>query len=156
MTYSRHQALLYAHKWAYGRFPAYYDYSKFGGDCTNFISQCLYAGCGIMNETPQTGWYYHSPAKRAPAWTGVEFLYRFLTTNQGVGPYASEFPQNRVLEGDIIQLSFDGRFYEHSLFIVETNPEILVATHTDDSDNRPLKTYRYQLARFLHIEGVRG
>ena len=56
--YNRREAVAYAHRWAYGRNPAYYDYEHLGGDCTNFASQCIYAGCGIMNFTPTFGWYY--------------------------------------------------------------------------------------------------
>ena len=42
--YDRRAAVLYAHRWAYGRNPAFYDYEHLGGDCTNFASQCIYAG----------------------------------------------------------------------------------------------------------------
>ncbi len=49
--------MLYAHRWAYGRNPAFYDYEHLGGDCTNFASQCIYAGSGVMNFTPTFGWY---------------------------------------------------------------------------------------------------
>ena len=48
--YDRKAAVLYAHAWAYGRNPAFYDYEQVGGDCTNFASQCIFAGCGIMNR----------------------------------------------------------------------------------------------------------
>ena len=41
--YDRAAAVLYAHQWAYGRNPAFYDYENLGGDCTNFASQYL---CG--------------------------------------------------------------------------------------------------------------
>ena len=34
--YDRSAAVLYAHQWAYGRNPAFYDYENLGGDCTNF------------------------------------------------------------------------------------------------------------------------
>ena len=37
--YDRRAAVLYAHRWAYGRNPAFYDYEGLGGDCTNFASQ---------------------------------------------------------------------------------------------------------------------
>ena len=43
--YDRRAAVLYAHRWAYGRNPAFYDYEHLGGDCTNFASQCIYAAC---------------------------------------------------------------------------------------------------------------
>ncbi|HOA54831.1 MAG TPA: amidase domain-containing protein, partial [Clostridiales bacterium] len=56
--YDRDKAVRYAHRWAYERNPAYYDFEKLGGDCTNFASQCIYAGSGIMNHTPVYGWYY--------------------------------------------------------------------------------------------------
>ena len=52
MEYNRENAVAYAKKWAYGRNPKYYDFSDLGGDCTNFASQCIYAGSGIMNYTP--------------------------------------------------------------------------------------------------------
>ena len=60
MEYNRANAVAYAKKWAYGRNPKYYDFSDLGGDCTNFASQCIYAGSGVMNYTPTYGWYYIS------------------------------------------------------------------------------------------------
>ena len=65
--YDRGKAVAYAHKWAFGRNPAYYDFEEIGGDCTNFASQCLRAGGGVMNFTPTFGWYYVNAARRAPA-----------------------------------------------------------------------------------------
>ena len=44
IPYNRQAAVAYAHKWAFGRNPAFFDFSELGGDCTNFASQCLYAG----------------------------------------------------------------------------------------------------------------
>ena len=44
IPYDRRAAVAYAHQWAYGRNPDFYDYEEIGGDCTNFASQCLYAG----------------------------------------------------------------------------------------------------------------
>lgn len=155
IPYNREKAVAYARKWAFGRNPAFYDFSDLGGDCTNFVSQCIYAGAGVMNYTPETGWYYRSINDRAAAWTGVEYLYNFLTINQFVGPFAREVPQQEAMIGDVIQLGkFDGDFY-HTIIIVETEPEILVASHSYDALNRPLSTYDYDVARFLHIEGVR-
>ena len=84
--YNRQKAVEYAKKWAYSRNPQFYDFQDLGGDCTNFASQVIYAGCGVMNYTPVYGWYYISLNERAPAWTGVNQLYRFLTTNTGEGP----------------------------------------------------------------------
>jgi len=106
-----------------------------------------------MNYTADTGWYYISPSRRSAAWSGVEFLYKFLVNNQGMGPRAEEIPPDQCLAGDIIQLSFDGTVFAHSLFVVESEPIIKVATHTYDSDYRPLFTYEYDRARGLRIGG---
>ena len=70
-NYDRNAVVLYAHQWAYGRNPAFYDYEHLGGDCTNFASQCVFAGSGVMNFTPTFGWYYIDSNQKAPAWTGV-------------------------------------------------------------------------------------
>jgi len=157
--YDREAAVSYAHTWAYGRNPRYYDFEHLGGDCTNFTSQVLYAGAGVMNPTPTFGWYYYSVNNRAPAWTGVEFLYRFLVNNRGVGPVAVETDISQMEPGDIVQLSFDGWVFRHSPVIVSVGEypspaNILVAAHTYDTDNRPLDTYLYVLARFLHITQI--
>ena len=90
LIYNREKAVEYAKKWAFSRNPYYYNFDNDGGDCTNFISQCVYAGAGVMNYTPTFGWYYNSPYSRAPAWSGVEYFYNFFTTNKKVGPYGKE------------------------------------------------------------------
>ena len=75
-VYNRDAAVTYAARWAFSRNPAYLDFQQLGGDCTNFVSQCLYAGSGVMNFTPVYGWYYRTASNRTASWTGVEYLYR--------------------------------------------------------------------------------
>ncbi len=159
MLYNREKAVAYAHKWAYGRNPAFYDFSQIGGDCTNFASQVVYAGAGVMNETPVYGWYYHSVNDRAPAWTGVNEFYRFLTQNTGPGPQAVVTGLSEVMPGDVIQLQFQpGDTFDHSPVVVDagerTPRTILLAAHTNDADCRPLATYNYVNYRCLHIINV--
>lgn len=158
MLYNREKAVNYANEWAYRRNPAFYDYSYIGGDCTNFASQVLYAGSGIMNYTPTFGWYYLSANNRTPSWTGVNQLYNFLVNNTAAGPQGKLASINEIMRGDILQLSFNGTDFSHTPVIVDTGsytPEtILVAAHTDDSDCRPLSTYSYQAVRFIHIYNV--
>ena len=89
--YDRLRAVIYAHQWAYGRNPQFYDYEEIGGDCANFASQCIYAGTGVMNYTPTYGWYYINSNDKSPSWTGVEYLRDFLTREQrSLGPTALE------------------------------------------------------------------
>lgn len=160
VAYDREAAVLYAHEWAYGRNPRFYDYENLGGDCTNFASQCLYAGGGVMNYTPELGWYYIDANQKAPAWTGVIYFYNFLTrSGRWTGPVGREVSLQEIQPGDFIQLSFDGKEFQHTPIVVQANqpqsPEnILLAAHSFDADNRPLSTYSYQAIRFLHIEGI--
>ena len=158
--YDREKAVDYARKWAYSRNPQYYSFDNIGGDCTNFVSQCLYAGCGVMNFTPDLGWYYNSPDDRSAAWTGVEYLYNFLVSNEENGPYGEELPLSYSETGDIVQLSFDGITFTHNLIITRIDfipapDNILIACHSFDSLDRRLSTYDYKLARLVHILGAR-
>ena len=153
--YDRGAAVAYARKWALSRNPAFYDFEDLGGDCTNFASQCVYAGSGVMNYTPVFGWYYISPNDRTASWSGVEYLYNFLVNNRSVGPFAQEVSQYEAQPGDLVQLGrANGDFY-HTPVIIAASPVILVAAHTYDALDRPLSSYNYYTARFLHIEGVR-
>lgn len=159
--YNRAAAVDYANEWAYRRNPKYYDFENIGGDCTNFASQCLFAGTGVMNFTETYGWYYLSLDYRAPAWTGVEYLYNFLTGNKGVGPYGREVGIEEVQPGDLCQLFVNKDRFQHTPVITEVGspPElsnILVAAHSYDAKNRPLDTYDFNKIRFIHIEGFRA
>ena len=154
VEYNRNKAIEYAKKWAYGRNPKYYNFDNLGGDCTNFISQCLYNGSKVMNYKKDIGWYYINGNDKSPSWTGVEFLYKFITQNNGVSIFGKEVMESEIEIGDVIQLSFDGSNFGHSLILVNKN-EMTVAAHTFNTYNRKLSSYSYEKARFIHIEGVR-
>ncbi len=156
LFYNRLWAVNYARVWAYSRNPRYYDFADIGGDCTNFASQCIFAGAGVMNYTPEIGWFYISANDRTPSWTGVEFLYDFLVNNLSVGPYGSSVSQNEARIGDIVQLADSTGDFYHTVVIVSTYPEITVAAHSRDALNKPLAEYDFSSARFIHIDGVRG
>ena len=157
MDYDREAALLYARKWAYRRNPAYLNFDGIGGDCTNFASQCIYTGCGIMNYTPVTGWFYITADNRTASWTGVEFLYNFLVRNEGAGPYAEETDISALEIGDIIQLGRETGDFYHTCVVCGFRAGVpLVAAHTYDTFGKPLNAYRFEKVRFLHIAGVRA
>ena len=156
LYYNRTDAVQYAKKWAFGRNPAYYDFSGIGGDCTNFASQCVFAGAGVMNFTPVFGWFYRSVNDRTPSWTGVEFLYRFLTENDGAGPYAEETALDKLEIGDLVQLGREtGDFYHTPVVVGFSRGDILVAAHSYDAFGKPLSSYRFARVRGIHILGVR-
>ena len=113
-----------------------------------------------MNYTPGVGWYYISPDDRAPAWSSVEFLYDFLTQtfleqNGGVGPFATKVTRERAEIGDVVQYAnAEGDWYHTVIITGRDGDEILVSAQSNDALDRPLSTYNFASARFLHIEGV--
>ena len=163
VPYDRRRAVEYARRWALSRNPLFIDFTGQGGNCTNFVSQCILAGCGVMNYTETFGWYYVAPDDRAPAWSGVDELYDFLTgapdfarENRGYGPYATDARTSRRIDiGDVIQLqNTSGEFY-HTLIISDIrDDEVFVCAHTNDALDRPLSEYSYAALRVLHIEGA--
>ena len=116
--YDREKAVAYARRWAFGRNPQYYDFSRLGGDCTNYASQVIFAGAGQMNFTPTFGWYYRSLSDRTPSWTGVEYLYNFLVNNEGEGPFAKEVPPEKLEKGDVVQLGRSTGDWYHTPVVV--------------------------------------
>jgi len=161
--YDRQEAVEYARRWAFGRNPRYYNFDPVGGDCTSFVSQCIYEGAKTMNYTKEKGWYYINGNSKSPSWSGVEFLYNFLITNNTAGPYGKELKQSNLEElqiGDIAQLSFDGNKYAHTLVIVNIENRfnlsgIKIASHTFDSFNKAISEYNFRKIRFVHIQNVR-
>lgn len=155
--YDRVKAVEYAKTWALGRNPRYFDFNDLGGDCTNYASQCLYAGSGVMNFTPVLGWYYINASERTASWTGVEYFYNFIVGNKdGNGPFGREVELDDVKLGDFIQLGrATGDFYHTPIVTGFRRGNTLVCAHTYDALDRPLATYSYEKIRCIHIEGVR-
>ena len=138
--YNREKAVAYAHRWAYGFNPAYGNFTDMGGDCTNFLSQCLHAGGLPMNYRPVTGWFYNSLSSRAPAWTGVQPFFNFMTGLQGGRPYAAVVSLEEIEPGDVLEVGSP-----------LSEATVLGATHTENSDYRPLSHWQGAVYRCLHI-----
>lgn len=154
--YNRDKALTYAKRWALDRNPLFFSFNGIGGDCTNFVSQCIFAGGCVMNYTPTYGWYYISSNDRTPSWSGVQFFYDFMVNNKEQGPFATEVTADRIEKGDVIQLgNEEGLFYHTVIVIDKQDNEIYIAAHSDDYYNRKLSSYDYAYIRYLHIEGIR-
>lgn len=154
IKYNRNGAVRYAEKWAMKRNPYYYDFDGIGGDCTNFTSQCLFAGCDVMNYTKDTGWYYINSNDRAAAWSDAQYFYNFITANKEIGPVAVSEELNRLEIGDFIQLH-NGKAFYHTLIVTGfENGEPLIAAHTRDAYMVSLSDYTSAEPFGLHITGV--
>ena len=153
MSYNREKACSYALGYALGRNPRYYDFSQIGGDCTNFVSQCLFAGTEKMDYL---NWYYIDINRRSPSWTGVVELGNFLLNQNSSVVSGRLVDFDEVEKGDVIQLYQTNRF-NHSLFVTQvTYPilsldDILISTHTLDKRNFRLSQYGFSDIRFIKI-----
>ncbi len=154
--YNRERAKEYAKRYAFSQNPIFGNFAEIGGNCTNFVSQAIYAGTCVMNYTAVYGWFYISLNERSPSWTGVDFFYNFMTGNKGVGPFGEETTSDNLEIGDVIQLGNNTDGFYHTLLIVgfEEN-DILVAAQTDNAYLRPLSTYTYDFSRYIKILGAR-
>ena len=163
IAYNRAAAVAYARRFAYSRNLAYFDFSSIGGDCTSFASQCLFAGCNVMNFTPVLGWFYRSATDRTAAWTGVEYFYNFLTNNSygalvgdGSGPFAEVVPLSGLEIGDFVQFGrATGDFYHTPIVVGFDGNEPLLAAHSNDTFGRPLSSWQFAKLRCIHILGAR-
>lgn len=78
-TYSYQDAVAYADKYATSYNPAYPNYNSIGGDCANFVSQCLYAGGLPMTD----GWFFRDSNNRSSSWSLADGLFKYLSASCG-------------------------------------------------------------------------
>lgn len=55
--------------------PAYKNFNDVGGDCTNFVSQCLYAGGLSMTDE----WFYKSGTNYSSTWTFSRYNFTYMS-----------------------------------------------------------------------------
>ncbi|MBN6187935.1 amidase domain-containing protein [Aneurinibacillus sp. BA2021] len=160
-TYNRLQAVRYAEAWWNDSNP---QFRSFDVDCTNFISQCLYAGGIPMHPTGNrsTGWWYQGGNSDEALWSyswAVAHSFRWYLENGHVKTETK--PSADLLSlGDVICYDFDGDGrWQHSTIVVakDGNGMPLVNAHTTNSrhrywDYRDSTAYTSDIEyRFFHI-----
>ncbi len=153
-----------------------------GGDCTNFVSQCLRAG-GAENDTKGSfKWYYNkkgiSSGKNMDfswTWSTARGLNSILLGNYRKNEFGPKGTEKTILgdsnytgelgeyinTGDIIQYEFTSSAgIKHSAIIVgmvqntaAKRYEPVIATHSFDSWNLPWTKDAYK-THFVHITGI--
>ena len=120
LSYNPSAAVSYARQWAYSRNPSYHDYSGEGGDCANFVSQCLIAGgLGISNCAGSYGQDGTIPY--------VPNLENCLVAKGW--KRSSSMPSQGVPAGSVITFYNGG----HAVLVVQGGTNPLVAAHTTDT-----------------------
>jgi plastocyanin len=136
-----------------------------GGDCTNFVSQALYAGDWPMEEESpgQLGWYSYSAGngqreRMSRSWAGAHPFALYLQSSR----HAITCSRSQLELGDVVQHAHEGhvshtalvtkvewsgympvpKVFEdatgHSFSPVPTGKVYYVSSHTNNRQNYPL------------------
>ncbi|MGI5997285.1 MAG: amidase domain-containing protein [Lutispora sp.] len=150
--YNRTQAVEYARTYALSPNPSfkYFNvYETLGGDCTNFISQCLLAGGAPMTYTGEHAWWYNKSGTSDTAddrwsvsWAVAHSLYWTLKVNNEAntnGVKGQEVSNVSTLElGDLIFYENQGGIIFHSTIVTGFSPiATLVSQHTYEARDIP-------------------
>ena len=166
--YDRQAALDYALQYTAARNPAWDDYAGMGGNCQNYVSQCLYAGGIPMDTTGAAVWKWFdgtvandtTAAGRSSSWSGVDEFLAYAEGNTGYGlaaqtgaPYLTGQP------GDLIQMGENGS-WRHVVIISQTvtdesgqTIDYLVHSNTSNLENWPASLYGYPQRLLTRIAG---
>ena len=164
-NYNRQNAVRYALTYALNPNPSYRYlavHGDGGGDCTNFMSQCLKAGGAPFSYNKQPWWYRKNASNInkdtwSVSWAVAHSLYWMLKIrgqNKAAGLSAMEVQDIDDLElGDLIQYEdYKGLIYHSAMvtaFTYDKGEKVpLISQHTYDARNT---TYIKEKAKKMHF-----
>lgn len=119
------------------------NYRAYTNDCTNFISQIMYAGgwqyAGTsLGQSDSRRWDYGwFESTTSYTWAGAQNWYQFATGSGRtfILPYASD-----LLEADVLQIDFDKNYnMNHSMLVTYVSAtEKYLTYHTNNTRDRSL------------------
>lgn len=165
--YLRKKAVDYAITYALTPNPQYRYFPLIddnGGDCANFISQCLLAGGAPMKFSAEYPWWYnHNNTINvlddtwSISWAVAHSLYYYLKVNQEKGSFGAKglkvYNKNELDVGDLVFFEDNNNRIFHSAIITAfQNKEPLISHHTFNALNIPIKySWKYHKIHFLKI-----
>ncbi len=172
-VYNRDAAVAYSNQWV-GETEVTrndsvwetYDYA--GGNCNNYVSQCVYAGGIPMDAKGNQIWKWYSDTPdstsaktgRSPSWTQVDYFYDYCSDNTGYG-IAAEI-SNNLYSGDIgdVVIMDWGDGWSHVVMITQVVKDAngnvtdyLINSNTSDRKNYPLSAYGCVKMSVIRIAG---
>ncbi len=143
VSYSATNGRAYALRFAELEVPWFYDA---GANCTNFVSQCIWAGCGgyvvgndtlsknnmnnkvrMVPGTISTGWFAGTGGGAAN-WESVTKLWSYVTSSKTTGPVGTGYNNNslytnmtpsQIKKGNVLQVADPiNPTYHHSVYVV--------------------------------------
>jgi hypothetical protein len=147
LTYDRRAAAKYALKYATNYNPEWPSYKGGGGDCTNFVSQALYAGGWTMLKHEEVSsprhsvqsWYsdrFRYGGEHTNTWSNARDFNSFLANN--VVTRVRRCGPDELALGDVVQLN-DYGIIHHTVIVTGVLPTTVrgknvafVTYHTND------------------------
>lgn len=159
VSYDRYAAVNYAraHALSYNA-----DYKRFGNDCTNFVSQSLFAGGITMVYgvyTHNDVWWYTCAlpggyvCHASYTWGAAFNLHEFLGTGPGLQRASGAQAYTGAWLGDIIFADWDGPTghhpdgrIDHVMIVtgIDTQGNQYISQHTNDRLDRPMADIRME------------
>ena len=167
MPYDREAAAAYGASWVGRRNEDWWDYSRQGGNCQNFVSQCLHAGGIPMDTQGDAVWKWYGEAINdleegrgcSASWINVDYFYQYARENEGYGLAART--DVSYWEGDVGDVILMGPAHDlnHSVLISRVvrdkagnTVDYLIHSNTSDVKDFPVSAYpnpRQVLVRVL-------
>lgn len=166
--YNRKAAVAYAREYLDERNPDWHDYSGQGGNCQNYVSQCLLAGGIPMDLEGDARWKWFGEELNDSAaetgctlsWINVDAFYEYARSNTGAGLKAetdADFDSGQV--GDLVMMGTPDD-WNHIVIITEVvkneNGEVvdyLVCSNTTDVRDFPASAYPSPRRALIRILG---
>ncbi len=152
MNYVRNAAVGYANQWYNARNWRYNDFTSSGGDCANFVSQCLIAGgLSLYKGTNGLGYGVYPDVDRPSTYSNgtipyCDYLHLHLKNYQNtqvtyIIDTNATIPAS-IERGDVLIFgNKSGDKYQHAMIVVWRNATDLgLAGHTSDVWNRSFWT----------------
>ncbi len=154
--YNRMNAIRYASRWALSRNPDYPNYSGHGGggDCTNFISQCLFAGgwSFILGGKGDGDAWWSNNGANTKTWSSAAWFYDFLDDS----PRVSRCQEDDLDLGDVVMMQgVDFGHPDHAMMVTHitwlSTPDgqqrqVSLSYHSTDTLNNPLREIKSRYA----------
>ncbi|MCM1297949.1 MAG: amidase domain-containing protein [Firmicutes bacterium] len=140
------KAVEYANKWVYqgaqgGEYYDYYNTSQYatnrGADCTNYVSQCMYAG-GIKMDSisNSSGWWYDKTKLWSNVWFTADPHFRYFSNqNVAYSNISVNSGNSSIIPGNPVyhDKNGDGNINHATICVgYDVNGVPIVNSHTDD------------------------